>query len=90
MQPDFRATLYGQYVTAFKGQSGAQPSTTWWDHKLLPLVADMDRASAVLELGCGDGALLAYLAQRGFTNLAGVDISAEQVALAQRRGLRVE
>jgi SAM-dependent methyltransferase len=90
MQQDYRTTLYDRYVTAFKGRSTATPSTTWWDHKLLPLLADMDRSASILELGCGDGAFLAYLAQRGFTNLAGVDVSPEQVERAKRRGLRVE
>jgi SAM-dependent methyltransferase len=90
MQQDYRATLYGQYVSAFKAQSAAEPSSVWWDHKYLPLLADLDRAAAILELGCGDGALLRYLTHHGFTNVAGVDVSSEQVSLAQQGGLRVE
>ena len=42
----------------------------------------------VVELGCGDGALLAELRRRGFASeLAGFDISAAAVALARERGL---
>jgi SAM-dependent methyltransferase len=90
MQSDFRTTLYGRYLSTFKAQSASAPSTAWWDHKYLPLLEDLDRAAPVLELGCGDGALLAYLAERGFLNVAGVDISPEQVAVARRRGLDVD
>jgi SAM-dependent methyltransferase len=45
----------------------------------------------VLEVGCGDGALLAELADRRFAaKLAGVEISAEAAAIARSRGLEVE
>ena len=44
---------------------------------------------AVLDLGCGDGALTARLAAGGATVL-GVDSSREQLALARERGLTVE
>src|SRR5881392_3873023 len=45
----------------------------------------------VLEVGCGDGALLAELADRRFApTLAGVEISEEAAALARRRGFDVE
>ena len=89
MQSDFRAALYGRYVSTFKARTASAPSAAWWDHKYLPLLADLHRAAPILELGCGDGALLAYLAERGFSNLAGVDVSPEQVAVAKARGLGV-
>jgi SAM-dependent methyltransferase len=45
----------------------------------------------VLEVGCGDGALLAELAARRFAPvLAGVEISTEAAAIARERGLDVE
>lgn len=43
----------------------------------------------VLDLGCGDGALTERIAARG-AEVLGVDSSAEQLALAQSRGLAVE
>ncbi len=44
------------------------------------------RPSATLEVGCGDGALLAELARRGFGGrLAGVEIAEAPVAIARRR-----
>ena len=89
---DFRAALYDRYVSTFKGGARltAEPSFAWWDHKYLPLLDDLDRAAPILEIGCGDGGLLAYLERRGFSHAAGIDISAEQVEVAASRGLRVE
>jgi SAM-dependent methyltransferase len=86
---DFRGGLYQGYVSTFKGQRprAAEAAFAWWDHKLLPLLAGLDRGAAVLDLGCGAGELLAFLQQRGFSDATGVDISAEQVALATRRGV---
>jgi SAM-dependent methyltransferase len=45
----------------------------------------------VIEVGCGDGALLAELASRGFaTDRAGYEISESAVAIARGRGVRAE
>ncbi len=94
MASDYRAELYRSYVSTFKGEaaalSGDAGAFAWWDHKFLPLLTDLDRSAAVLDLGCGSGALLAYLGQRGFSHARGVDISAEQVELARRRGVAAE
>ena len=86
----FRQQLYQRYVSNFKIEGRAEPSSTWWDHKYLPLLRTVDRHAPILELGCGDGSLLAYLERRGFSHAAGIDISEEQVELARRRGARVE
>src|SRR6267143_1875627 len=91
---DFRAALYGRYVSAFKGEgeaiSGGDASFAWWDHKYLPLLDDLERSAPVLEIGCGAGGLLAYLGRRGFSHARGIDISAEQVARARERGVTAE
>ena len=47
------------------------------------------REAAILDLGCSGGPLLDDLARAGYTNLAGLDISADAVALARSRGLQV-
>ena len=45
----------------------------------------------VLEIGCGDGALLAELRDRGFGDeLRGVEVSAEAARLARERGFEVD
>ncbi len=84
----FRGELYRSYVSGFKGE--AAPSTDWWTHKYLPLLRDVPRDAAILEIGCGSGELLAFLTAHGFSNAHGVDISPEQVALAQQHSRPVE
>ena len=58
---------------------------------LRDLVAGRER---VLDLGCGDGLLLELLAEQDGRQLAGVDLSAQSLALARRRpalsGVRLE
>lgn len=42
------------------------------------------RDAAIADLACGQGRLLHWLKRRGYTNLSGVDISPDQVALARQ------
>ena len=86
---DFRGRLYERYVSTFKAEhsAGADGSAAWWDHKFLPLLDDLDRSAPILDVGCGGGGLLVYLGRRGFSHATGIDISAEQVAIAQQRGV---
>lgn len=48
---------------------------------------DLPRDARILEIGSGSGSLIAWLVDHGFTNLAGVDISQEEVERAKHRGL---
>jgi len=89
---DFRRELYRRYVSAFKQDTrlNGEPSVAWWDHKYLPLFQGLEPTAPILEVGCGAGELLAYLGRRGFSHAIGIDISAEQVELARRRGVRAD
>ncbi len=91
---DFRKQLYFNYVSCFKNN---QPPTsyfesyyTWCDFKYFPFIKQMDRESKILELGCGPGHLLAYLAKKGFKSVKGIDVSEEQVNLALKEGRQAE
>lgn len=46
-----------------------------------------DLSARILDVGCGEGALLTFLKEKGYTNLCGFDISPENVAICQRMGL---
>jgi 2-polyprenyl-3-methyl-5-hydroxy-6-metoxy-1,4-benzoquinol methylase len=46
-----------------------------------------DRRSKILDAACGEGALLAFLRERGYTNLEGFDLSPECVAECHELGL---
>ena len=45
------------------------------------------RGAAILDLGCGYGAMLYTLREHGYHNVTGIDISPEQVKLARQLGI---
>jgi 2-polyprenyl-3-methyl-5-hydroxy-6-metoxy-1,4-benzoquinol methylase len=45
-----------------------------------------DRAARILDVGCGEAALITFLKEKGYTNLSGFDISPENVAICHRLG----
>jgi SAM-dependent methyltransferase len=60
-----------------------------YDIKLLPILKNFSQDSRILELGCGPGYLLDYLKLKGFKNLIGIDISAEQIEIAKSKNHNV-
>lgn len=55
--------------------------------KLIQTHFPTDRRSAILDLGCGHGALIHYARRLGYTNIRGVDRSPGQVEAARRLGI---
>jgi len=90
---DVRNDFYRRYVSRFKDAEHSDDRTrslaAYFPRKYGRYFEGLRRESRLLEAGCGDGLFLSTLARLGFENLEGVDISAEQVELAIRRGLRV-
>jgi SAM-dependent methyltransferase len=90
---DFRAALYRRYVSTFKGDESRRDAHaleaywSWCRHKYRPLLEGLSREGRVVELGCGPGHMLEFLQREGFRRVEGIDVSAEQVALARERGL---
>jgi SAM-dependent methyltransferase len=85
----YRADIYRRYASVFKKTKArfdvgaADRWGTAYRHYLrrwLPA----DRQARIVDIGCGGGRLLRFLTRRGYTNLAGVDISLEQVELARQ------
>jgi len=93
---DFRQTFYDNYVSKFKGTKSQAGSGSllsffaWSEYKFAPLFEDLGQDSAILELGCGPGYMLEFLKRRGFKQVRGIDISAEQVEAAGNRGCEAE
>ena len=46
-----------------------------------------DTRSAVFDVGCGTGLTCVYLADKGYTNLDGIDLSPDMVRVARERGI---
>jgi 2-polyprenyl-3-methyl-5-hydroxy-6-metoxy-1,4-benzoquinol methylase len=94
--PDFRSQFYDRYVSAFKHENASLAPAElahyfrWCDARYFPILAHLEKISSILELGCGHGRILNYLKQKGFTNVKGIDISEEQIALARKDALDAE
>jgi 2-polyprenyl-3-methyl-5-hydroxy-6-metoxy-1,4-benzoquinol methylase len=93
---DFRSRFYERYVSQFK-QTNAQESqhdrdafARWSDARYRPYFNHLPNNAAILDLGCGHGRMLRYLRTSGYANVHGIDISAEQCAIAVADGLRAE
>ena len=86
----WRSRLYAAYVST--GQGG-QPAHLQFANRQAHLrgivrrFVPEDRSLRIFDAGCGDGALLHVLAQLGYHQISGVDLSAEMVALAHGAGV---
>lgn len=54
--------------------------------ELLPLLP-VDKSIKILDLGCGFGSFVSLLNETGYTNVLGIDISAQQVNIAHELGI---
>ena len=53
------------------------------------IVEEIEPGASVLDLGCGNGHLLATLSRRGHQKLVGVEVAQENILKAGRRGLEI-
>ena len=91
-QAIYRARIYGTYVTgrsdalapqSIDGLAPRLPYLRWLVRTCMPL----NRDAAILDIGCGHGAILYALQQAGYHNARGVDGSDEQVQAAAWLGI---
>lgn len=88
----YRQRIYTNYVNASNcplapaDLDGLAPRMPYFQ-KMIRRYFPADRDAAILELGCGHGALLYALQQAGYRNAHGVDCSLEQVEAANRLGI---
>jgi len=79
----YRAALYGSYVHGHQGVLSEQ-------RNLPRMAADVlrhlppGRSAKILDVGCGQGMLMRFLLQNGYEDVAGIDLSTDQIALAQQ------
>lgn len=90
MRGGYRQRIFDTYASRGRGTSppfdlpGARRRAAYL-RKLLAGWLPSDKAAAVSDLACGTGAVLFALCSFGYTNVRGVDISAEQVAVAREQ-----
>jgi SAM-dependent methyltransferase len=86
---DYRSRIYTRYATEFKDsgtcfdEAGAWSWGRAYRHHLRGWLPEQ-RAAEILDVACGGGRLLHFYKTLGYTRVAGVDVSAEQVALARQ------
>lgn len=91
---DFRKKLYNKYVSSFKNKQyhvekqWSEHCRVWADFKYMPFLLGSKPGCSMLEMGCGQGHLMEFLKDKGFKNIHGIDISEEQIQLAQEKGLK--
>lgn len=83
---DVRSALYARYASWHAGASPNAAAAAVFRRDILPFLP-ADRGARVLDVGCGQGALVAELHRAGYWAATGVDVSPEQVALAHERGI---
>jgi cyclopropane fatty-acyl-phospholipid synthase-like methyltransferase len=89
---DYRRRIYQRYLEAGAAAAVADKSAEFqrrapYLEKLIREHFPADRQTAILDLGCGAGALEYVAGRRGYVNIVGIDRSPQQVAAAHRLGL---
>ena len=86
--------LFDRYHTYTRRSTIADPRVrsalfASFDRMLLPWLPK-NLSHGILDVACGEGSLLCYLREQGYTNLAGCDLSPENVAICRALGLERE
>jgi SAM-dependent methyltransferase len=86
---DYRARIYKHYASRFMGSGtvfDVSEADRWgraYDHHFRGWLPK-DKNTSIVDVACGGGNLLHFFKRRGYTNVTGVDISPEQIALARQ------
>ena len=88
----YRNRIYSYYVDAWdqslvpseiQALSGRAPTMRYLIRHFFP----QDKTAAILDLGCGHGTLIYFAHKEGYLNTYGVDVSTQQVNLADKLGI---
>lgn len=86
MIDDYRSRLYEAYASTHAGYADAESGVPAFKRDIAPHLP-ADKSARIVDLGCGQGQLVSRLQSSGYTNAHGIDISPEQVQLAQAAGI---
>jgi cyclopropane fatty-acyl-phospholipid synthase-like methyltransferase len=77
------------YETKYRGPAGQDKSLALWHREVLKTLETSNKGQHLLEVGCGNGRLLAAIVEMGFDAI-GIDVSSEAVAVCCEKGLKAE
>ena len=89
----YRSRIYQYYVKAStqsiapESIGGLKPRS----HQIKKIIRDhfpQDRSASILDLGCGHGAFIHFIRAAGYIDVSGIDRSPQQVAAANRLGVK--
>jgi 2-polyprenyl-3-methyl-5-hydroxy-6-metoxy-1,4-benzoquinol methylase len=95
-EEDFRTKLYQNYVSNYKkvtsSNSDKDKKSDYeiFKRRYLPLIREFNKDCKIIEVGCGNGYVMQFFREQGFTNIYGIDISEEQIEEARGKGLNAE
>ncbi len=86
---DYRARIYENYASNFQDAAKTFDENAAWQwgraqRYYLRHWLPEGKTAKIVDLACGGGKLLYFFKRMGYTNIAGVDISPEQVRLAKQ------
>lgn len=91
--PDWKSRFYEAYVSSGQARDTGEAAEELFRprkaflNQIIARHLPPDRNARIVDLACGPGALLYFLEQAGYRDIAGVDISEEQIAVATRLGI---
>ena len=90
---DYKRQFYDRYVSAHTRQIYGKVSREDLKHQFVfndtyfGSLTPSATSAAILDIGCGNGSFVLWLQERGFKDVVGVDISAEQIAQGNSLGI---
>ncbi|MCB9245841.1 MAG: class I SAM-dependent methyltransferase [Flavobacteriales bacterium] len=89
---NYRDRLYGNYYSTHVSGGDAQRELAQFRWKSRRIMSELrpflprDKQSKILDLGCGNGALIVALQAEGYAETFGIDLSEEQLEMARKNG----
>jgi 2-polyprenyl-3-methyl-5-hydroxy-6-metoxy-1,4-benzoquinol methylase len=88
---EYRKVFYKDYYASQAGRESdarekLETDIPMLSREVLPLL-NIPKDAKILDIGCGYGSFIAAMKKAGYTNVSGIDISPDQVAVAHKLGI---